>query len=182
SRWVKTDVLSPRTGGPAADESRRVRRVESLKVGKSEASAVLWFESPTDRRRDQLGLRKVEGVWRIVQDRRGATPKQPPAEQVRSFVSQYLKPVAPFRILGNLHYVGASGVSAFLLTTPAGHILLDSGPVEMLPMLERNVQALGFRLADVKILLNSHAHYDHCGAFAEVRRRTGARILPPDAH
>jgi metallo-beta-lactamase class B len=92
-----------------------------------------------------------------------------------------MKPVAPFRILGNLHYVGASGVSAFLLTTPAGHVLLDSGPVEMLPMLERNIEALGFRLADVKLLLNSHAHYDHCGAFAEVRRRTGARILASDA-
>ena len=92
-----------------------------------------------------------------------------------------MKPVPPFRLLGNVHYVGASGISAFLLTTPAGHVLLDSGPVEMLPMLERNVEALGFRLADVKVLLNSHAHYDHCGAFAEVRRRTGARIVASDA-
>ncbi|HET6983208.1 MAG TPA: subclass B3 metallo-beta-lactamase [Myxococcaceae bacterium] len=181
TRWVKTDALAARTGGPAADEFRRVRRVESSKVGKSEASAVLWFESPTERRREQLTLRRVDGAWRIVQDRRETITKQPPPAQVRSFESEYLKPVAPFRILGNLHYVGASGVSAFLLTTPAGHVLLDTGPVEMLPMLERNVAALGFRLADVKLLLNSHAHYDHCGAFAEVRRRTGARILVSEA-
>ena len=181
TRWVKTDALAARSGGPAADEFRRVRRVESLKVGKSEASAVLWFESPTERRREQLTLRRVDGVWRIVQDRRETTAKQPPPEQVRSLESEYMKPVAPFRILGNLHYVGASGISAFLLTTPAGHVLLDTGPVEMLPMLERNIEALGFRLADVKLLLNSHSHYDHCGAFAEVRRRTGARILASDA-
>jgi metallo-beta-lactamase class B len=180
SRWVKTDAVA-RSGGPAADESRRVRRVESLKVGKSEATAVLWFESPTERRREQLTLRPFEAVWRVVQDRRETTAKPPPAAQVRSFESEYVKPVAPFRILGNLHYVGASGVSAFLLTSPGGHVLLDSGPAEMLPMLERNIQALGFRLADVKLLLNSHAHYDHCGAFAEVRRRTGARILASDA-
>ncbi|HEY1907589.1 MAG TPA: subclass B3 metallo-beta-lactamase, partial [Myxococcaceae bacterium] len=168
-------------GGPAADEFRRVRRVESMKVGKSQAWAVLWFESPTERRREQLTLRPVEGAWRVVQDRRDTTAKPPSPAQVRSLESELMKPVAPFRILGNLHYVGANGISAFLLTTPAGHVLLDSGPAEMLPMLERNVEALGFRLADVKLLLNSHAHYDHCGAFAEVRRRTGARILASDA-
>ena len=181
SRWVKTDALAARAGGPAADEFRRIRRVESLKGGKSDASAVLWFESPTERRREQLTLRRVDGAWRIVEDRRETTPKPPPPAQVRSFESEYLKPVAPFRILGNLHYVGASGVSAFLLTTAAGHVLLDSGPVETLPILEQNIETLGFRLADVKLLLNSHAHYDHCGAFAEIRRRTGARILASDA-
>jgi len=181
SRWTKADAVVARSGGPAADEFRRVRHVESLKIGKSESSAVLWFESPTERRREQLTLRRVEGAWRIVQDRREVNPKQPPAAQVRSLESDLMKPQAPFRILGNLHYVGSNGISAFLLTTPAGHVLLDSGPVEMLPMLERNIEALGFRLADVKLLLNSHAHYDHCGAFAEVRRRTGARILASDA-
>ena len=88
-----------------------------------------------------------------------------------------MKPVQPFRVLGNVHYVGANGISAFLLTTSSGHVLLDSGPAEMLPRLEKNVEALGFHLADVKLLLNSHAHYDHCGGFAELKRRTGARLL-----
>ena len=62
---------------------------------------------------------------------------------MKSLRADLMKPVRPCRLLGNLHYVGASGLSAFLLTTPAGHVLLDSGPVEMLPMLERNVEALG---------------------------------------
>jgi len=60
-------------------------------------------------------------------------------------------------------------------------VLLDTGPAEMVPMLERNIEALGFHLADVKLILNSHAHFDHCGGFAEVKRRSGARILASEA-
>jgi metallo-beta-lactamase class B len=183
SRWVRgtPDALAARLGGVAPDESRRVRRVESLHAGAAEATAVLWVESPTERRRDRLTLRPVEGGWRIVADRRETTAKPPPAAQMKSLRADMMKPVRPFRLLGNLHYVGANEVSAFLLTTPAGHVLLDSGPVEMVPMLERNVEALGFHLADVKVILNSHAHYDHCGGFAELKRRTGARIVASEA-
>jgi metallo-beta-lactamase class B len=181
--WVHLtpEALAARANGVAADESRRVRRVESLRVNGGEASVVITVESPRDRRQERLTLRPGEGGWRIVADRRETTPKPPPAAQVRSLLARMVKPVQPFRLLGNVHYVGANGVSAFLLTTPAGHVLLDSGPVEMLPRLERNVEALGFHLADVKVLLNSHAHYDHCGAFAELKRRTGARLLASEA-
>jgi metallo-beta-lactamase class B len=183
TKWVRLtpEALAPRSTGVPADESRRVRRVESLRAEGGEASVVVVVESPTERRRDQLTLRPVDGAWRIVQDRRETTPKASAAAQMREIRTEWMKPVSPFRLLGNLHYVGASEVSAFLLTTPAGHVLLDTGPVETLPMLERNVQALGFRLADVKVILNSQAHFDHCGGFAELRRRTGARILASEA-
>ncbi len=174
-------ALSSRVAGPAPDESRRVRRVESLTAKEQEASAVLVIDTPGEQRREEVTLRPIEGVWRIVRDRRRTTRKPSGRAQMRELEAKRMKPLAPFRILGNLYYVGASDISAFLLTTPAGHVLLDSGPVEMLPMLERNVAALGFRLADVKLLLNSHAHYDHCGGFAEVRRRSGARILASEA-
>ena len=181
--WVRVTpgALAARATGVAADESRRVRRVESLRTSPTEASVALSVESPSDRRQERLTLRPGERGWRIVADRRQTTQKPPPAEQVRSLRAEWMKPVQPFRLLGNIHYVGANGISAFLLTTPAGHVLLDSGPVEMLPRLERNVEALGFHLADVKLLLNSHAHYDHCGGFAEVKRRTGARLVASEA-
>jgi len=78
------------------------------------------------------------------------------------------KPVAPFRIVGNLYYVGATEVTSFLITTPHGHILLDGGFVETAPQIERNIAQLGFKLQDVKILLNSHAHFDHAGGLAEL--------------
>lgn len=183
SHWVhlEPDAFTARLGGVAPDESRRVRRVESLQAGAAEATAVVMVESPREKRRDRLVLRRGEGGWRIVSDRRDTTPKPSPAAQVKSLRADLMKPVRPFRILGNLHYVGASGLSAFLLTTPEGHILLDTGPAEMFPMLERNVEALGFHLADVKIVLNSHAHYDHCGGFAELKRGTGARIVASEA-
>jgi metallo-beta-lactamase class B len=183
SQWVRVtpEALAARAAGVAADEARRVRKVESLQMRSTEATVVLSVESPRDRRKERLTLQPGEVGWRIVADRRETTPKPPPAEQMRSLRAELMKPIQPFRLLGNIHYVGANGISAFLLTTPAGHVLIDSGPVEMLPRLERNVEALGFHLGDVKLLLNSHAHYDHCGGFAELKRRTGARLLASEA-
>lgn len=87
------------------------------------------------------------------------------------------RPVAPFHVIGNVFYVGASDVTSFLIVTPAGDILLDGGFVQTAPQIEANIRKLGFRLADVKILLNSHAHYDHAGGLAELKRRTGAQFV-----
>lgn len=93
------------------------------------------------------------------------------------------QPVKPFRIIGNVWYVGASDVTAFLITTSAGHILLDSGFAETVPQIKQNVAQLGFKLADVKILLNSHPHNDHAGGLAELKELTGATLMvsEPDA-
>lgn len=87
------------------------------------------------------------------------------------------RPVEPFRIVGNLYYVGAADVSAFLLATPEGHILIDSGFAETVPLIEANLKKLGFRLEDVRVLLVSHGHYDHVGGMAELKARTKARLL-----
>lgn len=86
------------------------------------------------------------------------------------------QPVAPFRIVGNVWYVGASDITSYLITTPKGHILLDGGFVETAPMIAANIRKLGFRVEDVKILLSSHAHYDHAGGLAELKRLTGAKF------
>jgi metallo-beta-lactamase class B len=75
------------------------------------------------------------------------------------------QPVPPFRIIGNIYYVGASEVTSFLITTPRGHIVLDGGYKETAPQIEANIVTLGFHLEDVKILLNSHAHLDHAGGW-----------------
>jgi metallo-beta-lactamase class B len=87
------------------------------------------------------------------------------------------KPVTPFRIAGNLYYVGAVEITSYLITTPEGHFLLDGGFVETAPQIERNITELGFKLADVKFLLNSHAHYDHAGGLAKLKKVTGAKFL-----
>jgi metallo-beta-lactamase class B len=87
------------------------------------------------------------------------------------------QPVEPYRIIGNVYYVGASDVTSFLIVTPAGHILLDSGFAETVPLIRRSVARLGFRMADVKILINSHAHLDHAGGLALLKEETGARLF-----
>ena len=87
------------------------------------------------------------------------------------------KPVAPFRIAGNLYYVGAIEIASYLITTPEGHFLLDGGFVETAPQIERNITELGFKLTDVKFLLNSHAHCDHAGGLAELKKVTSAKFL-----
>lgn len=93
------------------------------------------------------------------------------------------QPVKPFRIIGNIYYVGASDVTSYLIVTPQGHILLDSGFVETVPQIQQNVAQLGFRLEDVKILINSHAHYDHAGGLAQLKQLMGAKLMvsEPDA-
>ncbi|HYH46246.1 MAG TPA: MBL fold metallo-hydrolase, partial [Thermoanaerobaculia bacterium] len=87
------------------------------------------------------------------------------------------QPVEPFRIVGNLYYVGASDVTAFLLATPEGHILLDGGFVETAPLIRDSIRKLGFRLEDVEILLSSHAHMDHAGGLAALKAWSGATFL-----
>jgi metallo-beta-lactamase class B len=87
------------------------------------------------------------------------------------------QPVKPYRVIGNIYYVGASDVSSFLITTPNGHILLDSGFIETVPQIKQNMEALGFKLADIKFLISSHAHTDHAGGFAELKRLTGATLM-----
>jgi metallo-beta-lactamase class B len=86
------------------------------------------------------------------------------------------QPVEPYRIIGNVYYVGASDITSFLIVTPRGDILLDSGFVETAPMIEANVRKLGFRIEDVKILLNSHAHFDHAGGLAALKAASGAKL------
>jgi len=87
------------------------------------------------------------------------------------------QPVPPFRIIGNIYYVGASDVTSFLIVTPSGDVLLDGGFAQTAPQIEGNIVKLGFKLSDVKILLNSHAHLDHAGGLAELKKRTGAQFV-----
>jgi metallo-beta-lactamase class B len=87
------------------------------------------------------------------------------------------QPMEPFRVIGNIHYVGTHGLAAYLITSPAGHILLDAALAESATQIERNITALGFRLSDVRVLLNSHAHYDHSGGLAQLKRATGAKLI-----
>ena len=85
-------------------------------------------------------------------------------------------PHAPFRIHGNSWYVGTNGLAAILITSPEGHVLIDGALPESAARIAANIRALGFRLEDVKLIVNSHVHFDHAGGIAELQRRSGARV------
>jgi metallo-beta-lactamase class B len=82
----------------------------------------------------------------------------------------------PFRIYGNTYYVGVHGLSSILITSPQGHVLIDGDIPESAPKIVANIQALGFRIKDVKLILNSHVHFDHAGGIAELHRLSGAPV------
>jgi metallo-beta-lactamase class B len=82
----------------------------------------------------------------------------------------------PFRIAGNLYYVGANDVTSFLITGPQGDVLIDGGYPGTAKMIMASIARLGFKITDVKILLNSHAHIDHAGGLAELQKAAGAQL------
>ena len=85
-------------------------------------------------------------------------------------------PVAPFRIADNLYYVGAADITSYAITTREGLILIDGGFAQMARQIVANLHTLGFDIRDVRIILTTHAHYDHVGAIAELRRMSGAQL------
>jgi metallo-beta-lactamase class B len=91
------------------------------------------------------------------------------------------QPFDAVRIVGNVYYVGTRGLSSFLIVTPAGGIIIDSGEAESVPFIRASVEKLGFRLSDIKILLTGHAHFDHVGGHADLKRLTGAQVMVMDA-
>jgi metallo-beta-lactamase class B len=117
-------------------------------------------------------VRKIDIMVALVLVATGAANGQADATS-----REWNKPIPPFRIAGNLYYVGAIEITSYLITTPQGHFLLDGGFVETAPQIEHNIVQLGFKLSDVKYLLNSHAHYDHAGGLAELKKVTGAKFV-----
>jgi len=91
------------------------------------------------------------------------------------------QPFEPFHIIGNIYYVGASDIASYLITSPKGHILIDGGFVETAPMIRDNIRKLGFKVEDVKVLLNSHAHFDHAAGLAQLKQWTGAQFVASHA-
>lgn len=90
------------------------------------------------------------------------------------------KEQAPFRIFGNTYYVGPRGLSSVLMTSAAGHVLIDGALPQSAPLIARHVEQLGFSMRDVKIILNSHVHYDHAGGIAELQKISGAKVIASD--
>jgi metallo-beta-lactamase class B len=105
----------------------------------------------------------------------------PATAQSKAFeTSSWRKPFPPFRIAGNLYYVGSEDLAAYLIVTPQGNILINSNLSSSPALIRKSVEQLGFKFGDTKILLISHAHFDHCAGSAEIKRLTGAKYYVID--
>jgi metallo-beta-lactamase class B len=114
----------------------------------------------------------------------GATLAQPsqeePSLRALGYLKTWVEPTEPFKIAGPIHYVGTRGLAAYLITTPNGHILLDGGLPQSAGDLETSIRTLGFRPADIRLLLITHPHIDHAGTAAHFMKLSGAEAVVMD--
>lgn len=103
------------------------------------------------------------------------------AAELSPFFEAMNQPAKPFQIGDNIYYVGASDVTSFLIVTDKGLILTDGGFPQTAPQIEANIKTLGFDIKNVKILMNSHAHFDHAGGLAELKQASGATMVSSKA-
>lgn len=90
-------------------------------------------------------------------------------------------PQQPFKVFGNTWWVGTHGIGTVLITSPQGHVLIDGGLPESVPQILSSIKAIGFDIRDVRLIVNSHVHYDHAGGLAELQRLSGARIVASES-
>ncbi len=99
------------------------------------------------------------------------------AAHAESYTAKWAQPQQPYRIAGNIYYVGSNDLACFLIATPQGHILINTGYERMAPLLRANVKKLGFRFTDIRYLLTGQAHDDHVAGFAVAHEGSGAKVL-----
>ncbi len=116
------------------------------------------------------------GTIRLASDALIHDAEQAPLHPMAA-ASRWNAPFEPFTLIGNVHYVGTDGVSAWLITSPKGHILIDGILAQSVPLIIAHIKTLGFDIRDVKYLLNSHAHIDHAGGLAGLQLASGAAVL-----
>ncbi|MCA6123906.1 BJP family subclass B3 metallo-beta-lactamase [Bradyrhizobium sp. WSM 1704] len=103
------------------------------------------------------------------------------AQSIKDFMAVVMKkwttPFNPFQLIGNIYYVGTDGIAVYIIKTSDGLILMDTAMPQSTGMIKDSIAKLGFKVSDIKIILNTHAHLDHTGGFAEIKKETGAQLI-----
>ena len=124
-----------------------------------------------------MHLRSLAALALLVAPAGPAIAQAPASRSVECpSCAEWNAPQRPFEVFGNTYWVGTHGLGAILVTSPQGHVLIDGALPESAPLILANIRALGFRVEDVKLILNSHAHFDHAGGIAELQRASGATV------
>jgi metallo-beta-lactamase class B len=111
----------------------------------------------------------------------GAAKAQTLKDLFATVVAAWNKPTEPFKIIDNVYYVGTNGLASYLITSPQGHILVDTVMPEATSQIKASIEKLGFKVTDIKYLVNTHAHIDHTGGFAEMKQVSGAQMVAGEA-
>jgi metallo-beta-lactamase class B len=96
---------------------------------------------------------------------------------VTADAADWFAPQDPFPVYGNTYYVGTGGISAVLITSPAGHVLIDGGPSRASAQIAEHIRKLGFKVEDIRAILIGHDHFDHAGGIADLQKMSGAAVL-----
>lgn len=111
----------------------------------------------------------------------GAAQAQTPKDLLAALLVKWNTPTEPFKIIDNVYYVGTDGLASYLITSPQGHILVDAVMPESTSQIKASIEKLGFKIADIKFILNTHAHIDHTGGLAELKQASGAQMVAGEA-
>ena len=106
---------------------------------------------------------------------------QTPKDLLAALLAKWNKPTEPFKIIGNVYYVGTDGLASYLITSPQGHILVDAVMPESTSQIKASIEKLGFKITDIKYVLNTHAHIDHTGGLAELKQASGGQMVAGEA-
>lgn len=127
---------------------------------------------------DQVDIGKVITILTVLLPMLAISPAYTQqTTSVASTDSEWTRPYEPFRIAGNLYYVGTYDLACYLIATKEGNILINTGLAESVPLIRRNIESLGFDYGDIRILLTTQAHFDHVAGMAEIRKSTGAKMM-----
>jgi len=107
----------------------------------------------------------------------GAAQAQTPKDFIAALKVKWNTPTEPFKMIGNVYYVGTDGLASYLITSPQGHVLVDTAMPEAASQIKANIEKLGFKVTDIKYLVNTHAHIDHTGGLAEMKQASGAQLV-----
>ena len=149
-------------------------------TGRVDRRYILLAQLPPSVSMNRMTVRPLSVALMLAASAGSATAQsadttRPRAVSCRS-CEEWNRPRRPFRIFGNSWFVGTEGLSAILVTSPQGHVLIDGGLEESAPRIVHNIRELGFLVEDVRLILNSHAHYDHGGGIAALQRASGATV------
>ena len=106
---------------------------------------------------------------------------QTPRDLLAAMKVKWNTPTEPFKMIGNVYYVGTDGLASYLITSPQGNILVDTVMPESTAQIKASIEKLGFKIGDIKYLLNTHAHIDHTGGLAEMKQASGAQLVAGEA-